>query len=320
MITSMLMFLMVALSASIQAEQAGTPEQVGETGCVFDGKLKKVSGGFEFTEGPAPDGRGRIWFTDIARSQILRCDEDGSIHTVMERTDGCNGLQFDKDGRLVACQGQKGRVVRIDPATKKITPLVTMYEDSPFITTNDLALDQHGGVYFTDPAYWRNPDSTLDEAVYYSDSGGKVTRILDGFRRPNGILLSPDMKTLYVLPAGQPELMAYSITSPGVLGKGGRLAKLEGGGDGLTCDTLGTLYITQPRSRKILVIDPDGSIIESVDVPEGPSNCTIGGTEFDTLYITARTGLYSIKLNRTGIRTAHGQESKDGSAGDDASD
>lgn len=268
------------------------------------GTPKKIQGGFSFTEGPAPDAEGNVYFTDIPEERIHVYRTDGTMEEFMGDSGRCNGLMFDKNGQLWACQGGEGRVIRIDPKTKKPTTVAAGIDGGPFLSTNDLMLDAHGGAYFTDPAFSRHPDSKVDEGVYYVGSDGKITRLVEGISRPNGILLSPDGSTLYLLPSGEKRLIAYEVRSPGKIGPGRDLAKLAGGGDGLTCDSEGNLYLTQPRQKVIVVYSPTGDQIGSVRIPEAPANVCFGGSDFDRLYVTARTSLYEVPVDKKGLAPA----------------
>lgn len=272
------------------------------------GPPTKIQGGFAFTEGPASDSDGNVYFTDIPNEKIHVIRTDGTLETFMEDSRKCNGLMFDGGGDLWACQGDEGRIIRIDMKDKSIHAVADKIDGGPFLSTNDLALDGHGGAYFTDPAYWRHPDSKVAEAAYYVDSSGAVTRIIDGLPRPNGILLSPDGSTLYLMPAGRKVLLASKVIEPGKLGPFETLAELPAGGDGLTCDTEGNLYLTQPRNRNILVLSKDGEKLTSIRIPESPANVAFGGPEMDTLYVTARTSIYAVPTNRKGLRPGENSE------------
>jgi gluconolactonase len=204
--------------------------------------------------------------------------------------------------------------VAIDPKSKEIMVLAAEYNGKKFNRPNDLVVDRAGGVYFTDPMFGSGQPNQDKMAVYYVTSDGKVTRLIDDLMRPNGVILSPDEKTLYVLPSGSPDVMSYSLISPGKLGQGKVLCKLEQadagqprGGDGLTVDTKGNLYLTQPNLQAIQVVSPDGKTLGLIRFPERPSNCTFGGKDMKTLYVTANSqsgsgSLYTVKMEATGHR------------------
>ncbi len=267
--------------------------------------VRQVADGFRFTEGPAWDGKSMLLFSDIPASRIVELLPDGTTRDFLAPSGRANGLMFDTAGYLYACQGGERRVVRVDIAGgKKITPIAERFEGKPFNSPNDLALDGRGGLYFTDPRYGRSDD--LEQpvmGVYYVDKSGAVTRVIDSLERPNGILVSPDGKTLWVAEPNRRELYRFSIDAPGKI-SGKQLvytgdAELDGGGpDGMAHDEHGNVYATYSG---IVVLDPKGKLLGRIAVPERPANCTFGGKENRTLFITARRGLYAIDL---GVRGA----------------
>lgn len=260
------------------------------------GQVTQAQTGFQFTEGPAMDAQGNIYFTDVQRSRIHKIDRQGQLTTFLENTQGMNGLMFDPRGRLIACQGGAGRIVAIDPATKAVTDIVTQFEGARFTSPNDLVIDRQGNIYFSD----RNGN-----AVYFiAATDNSVRRIITTLTLPNGLLLSLDEKTLYVL-YGSPNLVSYPINSPGQLGAPQMTAlQGNGGGDGLTVDTQGNLYITRPGINSIQVLTPAGQSLGTIAFPEAPSNCVFGGAEFKTLFVTARTSVYTARMQSIGHRFA----------------
>ncbi len=283
-------------------------------GIVADVTIVKLHTGFTFTEGPAADAKGNVYFTDVRANRIHKVDTDGRLATFLEDSKGCNGLMFDGRGRLIACQGGEGRIIAIDVATKNIEVLADHYNGKRFNAPNDLAVDRLGGVYFTDPGF-RPAEMTQDkEGVYYISKDRQVTRVLDNLPRPNGVLLSPDDKTLYVVPSGSPEVRAYPVEGPGKPGAGQPLCPLEQlpagqprGGDGLTVDTKGNLYLALPALSAIQIVSAKGTMLGLIKFPEAPANCAFGGKDMKTLFVTARTSLYALKMNTTGHRIAGGQ-------------
>jgi gluconolactonase len=277
------------------------------------GKVTAIHTGFQFTEGPAADAAGNVYFTDIPANRIHKIDLDGKLSTFLENSERANGLMVDGKGRLIACQGGAGKVIAIDPATKAITVLADKYADKRLNSPNDLVIDRQGGIYFTDPSF--GGTVTQDKmAVYYRAPDGKLTRLIDDLILPNGVILSPDEKTLYVLPSGSPDVMAYTVESPGKISKGRvfcSLAKVEGnarpGGDGMSVDTAGNLYLTHPSKSAIQVVDASGKTLGLIQVPEGPANCTFGGKDMKTLFVTARKSVYAIPMESTGHRFPAGK-------------
>lgn len=268
-------------------------------------RVRKVAGGCQFTEGPAWSPEGYLVFSDIPANRIIRLMDDGSLEDFLKPSEMANGLMFDRGGRLFACQVGARRVVRIDVRDdRKITVLADRYEDKKLNSPNDLAVDAVGGVYFTDPASRRvGPPEQPVMGVYYADSAGKVRRVVEDLERPNGILVSPDGRHLYVAEPRRSEIYRFDIVSPGKLG--GKKLFFTGdpdrdgrGPDGMAHDVHGNIYATYSG---IVVLDRAGEVLGRVAVPERPSNCTFGGKDRRTLYITARTSLYAIDTKVTGM-------------------
>ncbi len=289
----------LAFVAHSFAEDAAIPD-IGPTGPV-----KELHSGLQFTEGPADDGQGNIYFTDIPADVIYKHTKDGKLEVFLEGAGHCNGLMFDAAGKLYACS-MDGRLISIDVKTRAITPLAQEYELKRFNAPNDLVLDQHGGIYFTDP-HFRAPQPLPQKvpAVYYRAADGKVTRVATITKAPNGVILSPDEKTLYVIPSLQSEMLAYPVLGPGKLGDERVFCTLkqpEGktntGGDGLTIDTSGNLYITSALG--VQVWSAAGKYLGLIKFPQQPANVTFGGKDRKTLYATCRTGFYSAPMQAQG--------------------
>jgi gluconolactonase len=196
-------------------------------------------------------------------------------------------------------------VARIDDlATKSQTVLCDSYDGKKLNSPNDLVLDAHGGVYFTDPRYGGNePVEQPVMGVYYVSRDARVTRVIEDLERPNGILVSADGRSLFVAEPNRRELYRYPIFAPGQLGAGSLLftgdEKLDGGGpDGMSIDERGNLYATYAG---VVVLTPQGSVIGRIEIPERPSNCAFGGRENKTLFVTARTSLYAIEMRVAGL-------------------
>lgn len=276
------------------------------------GAVTKVQGGFMFTEGPAADSHGRIYFSDIPANRVYRLDDDGKASIFREPSNFSNGSMFNAQGDLISCE-MDGQVVIVSPDGKRVRPLASMYQGKRFNAPNDLVVDSTDGVYFTDP-HFKAPDPLPQgvTAVYYVGGGGLVQRLIDDLKAPNGVILSTDEKTLYVVPSGQEEVMAYPVESPGKIGKGKVFCHLKQapgqqgrGGDGLTIDTKGNLYIA--TGLGLQVFDKQGQHLGNIEVPEQPANATFGGADMQTLYITARTSLYRAEMEATGHCFARGK-------------
>jgi gluconolactonase len=269
------------------------------------GPVKKLHTGFKFTEGPAADQNGNVYFSDIPNERIHKVDPDGKLSVFREKSNRANGLMVNGKGEIVACE-MAGRVVAISRSGKGLRVLADRYDGKRFNAPNDLVIDRQGGVYFTDPTFGApRPLPQGKPAVYYIARRGKVTRLIDDLTQPNGVILSPDEKTLYVIPTGPAEMMAYPVQSPGKLGKGRVFCTLRGkdggkgtGGDGCTIDTRGNLYVTSQIG--VQVFDPKGKFQGYIPFPEQPANVTFGGKDMKTLFVTARTSLYTVRMEATG--------------------
>ena len=287
-----------------------------------------------FTEGPTADDAGNVYFTEIMNQRILRMAPGGVVTVFREPSNAANGLIIDTQGRLVACEGAamkgnavhgkshlaatavlKPRVTRTDLKTSQVEVLADGFEGKPFVGPNDVTYDSAGRLYFTD---------LTGGAVYRIDLNGKLTRLLTTpeVQRPNGISIAPDDKTLYLVEANNAEngarmIRAYDLQPDGSLKNmrvhynfyPGRSA------DGLCMDTQGNLYAaaglhqrrgtseTLDTKSGVHVIAPDGKLSRFIAVPEDTiTNCTFGGPDWKTLYITAGKGLYSFPVEIAGTR------------------
>src|SRR5262245_11831516 len=269
------------------------------------GDVKKVHGNFEFTEGPAADRQGNVFFSDVQGNKLYQVDVKGALSKLLDPSNHTNGLMVNAAGNIVACE-MDGRLIEVNPKTKEVKSLADGYEGKRFNAPNDLVIDSGGGVYFTDP-HFRAPMPLPQgvRAFYYRAPDGRVTRLGVVEAAPNGIILSPDEKTLYVIPSGQAEMLAYPVEAPGKIGQQRvyctlkqAAGKTNGGGDGLTIDTKGNLYITSALG--VQVFDPQGKLLGIIEFPEQPANCDFGGKDYKTLYVTARTSLYAVPMEATG--------------------
>ena len=260
-------------------------------------KAEKLAGGFRFTEGPAADAQGNIFFSDIPNNRIHKWSLDGRLLTFRENSGRSNGLYFDKDGNLLACEGGGRRLVSIDPQGR-VTVLTEKYENKRFNSLNDLWIDPKGGTYFTDPRYGPRDDLEQDgEHVYYlSTDHKKIIRVIDDMVRPNGIIGTPDGKLLYVTDHGGKKTFVYTINKDATLSNKKLFA--PEGSDGMTIDNEGNVYLT---TDVVAVYNKNGQKIETIEVPEQPANVSFGGKDKRTLFITARTSLYSVRMRVKGL-------------------
>ncbi|GAB4150058.1 MAG: SMP-30/gluconolactonase/LRE family protein [Planctomycetaceae bacterium] len=255
-------------------------------------KPKKLAGGFKFTEGPATDKDGNVYFTDIPNSLILKWSTNGKLTVFRKNSGRANGLFFDKKGNLLACEGGNRRVTSISP-DGKVTVLAAKYNGRKFNSPNDLWISPDGGIYFTDPRYGSQDGLEQDgfHVYYISPDRKKVIRILDNLKKPNGIIGTKDGKRLYVTDPGANKTYVYNIGPHGTLS--GRKLFCSQGSDGMTLDEKGNLYLTRGA---VQVYNPHGKKIAELKFPEAPANVTFGGKDRKTLFVTARTGFYSLRM------------------------
>ncbi|MFC1765284.1 SMP-30/gluconolactonase/LRE family protein [Planctomycetota bacterium] len=265
---------------------------------IADGaELIKVADGFQFTEGGARDAQGHVYFTDLRNNRIHKWDhKTGQITTFKEDSRSANGCWLDDQGNLIVAEGQ-GRALAIIKADGSRTTLVSQYQGKKFNSPNDLWGDKQGGIYFTDPHYGRGRDEMeLDgEHVYYLASDRKtLTRVADDLVRPNGIIGSLDGKTLYVADAGAKKTYAYDIGADGSLSN--KRLFIPEGSDGLTLDAKGNLYLTNTAVR---IFNASGTFLEQIEVPR-PTNVCFAGADGKTLFITARSTVYTLRMKVQG--------------------
>ncbi len=273
---------------------------------IADGaKLQKLGDGYAFTEGPAADRDGNVFFTDQPNDRIVRWDAaTGELTDWLKPAGRSNGMYFDRDGNLLTCADDENQLWSIRP-DKQVTVLIKDFNGKLLNGPNDLWIRPDGNLYFTDPLYrrpyWRR-DPAMQQAgqhVYYLDrKSGKVTPVATDLTQPNGVIGTPDGKTLYVADIGARKTYAYAIQPGGTLTDKQLFCEL--GSDGMTLDTEGNVYLT---GRGVSVFDRTGKKIEQIDVPEGwTANVTFGGKDRDLLFITASKAVYGLKLRVKGAQ------------------
>lgn len=263
-------------------------------GLLIDGQnWELVSDGHTFTEGPAADVAGNLYYTDVFRSKIHRLKPDGSSEVFVDQAFGTNGLMFGPDGRLFGCQNGQKRIVAFDSAGEATTIV-------DGVLSNDLVVNREGGIYFTDPVGHR---------IWYIAPGGEKRVVDKGMEYPNGLILSPDQATLYVVDMKDTRLWAFRVEANGDLGLKQPFGDLQipdgrpdAGADGMSIDSSGRVYVATQIG--VQVFDPQGRLVGVIERPQGGwlANLTFGGPELDTLYVTSATRVYKRKINARGIR------------------
>jgi gluconolactonase len=264
-------------------------------------KVTKAAGGYAFTEGPAVAPDGRVFFTDQPNDKIDVWSENGTITTFLHPCERSNGMYFNKKGELVACADLHNRLVVFSMDGKQRT-IAENYNGQPLNAPNDLWIAPNGGIYFSDPYYardyWEPGRKEVQDkrSVYYLNPEGKVIRVIDDYKQPNGLIGTPDGKTLYVSDINDSKIWKYTINTNGTLS--GKTLFAPEGSDGMTIDDQGNVYLS---NKYVSIFDKTGKKIASIEVPEMPSNLCFGGKKRNILFITARTSVYTLNMKVKGV-------------------
>jgi gluconolactonase len=285
--------------------------------------LQKLAGDFIFTEGPACDSEGNVYFTDQPNDRILKWSVEGKLSTFLHPCGRANGLSFDPEGYLWACADERNELWRID-RSGKATTVVKDHKGKLLNGPNDVWVRPNrvaavkgrsatppdvgdlqeipGGLYFTDPyyrrSYWKRGPKEMEECVYYlAPDHRRLMRVIDDLKQPNGIIGTPDGQLLYVADIGAGKTYRYRILANGTLTQKKLFCDL--GSDGMTIDNQGNIYLT---GKGVTVYSPAGEKIEHIDVPEKWSaNVCFGGKDRKTLFITASEGFYGLQMAVHGV-------------------
>ena len=288
-------------------------------------KLERLFDGCTFAEGGCADADGNFYFSDCPNNRIfVYRPATGATEVWDEASARANGMGFDREGRLhVCCDGKDGgaHAVRRYEKDGSITTLASHYDGKKLNGPNDLCFDSAGRIYFTDPRYGYTDDveqfrpaleSQAQEycmAVYRIDLDDSLTRIINDAEFPNGILITPDAQTLYLVdhnpnPGGIRTLIAYDLADDGTWQRRSVLADFGSGygGDGMALDIEGNIYLTAGEGdlAGIHIFAPDGTKLGHIPTGEIPGNCAFGGPDLKTLYVAASSSLYRIRLNIQG--------------------
>jgi len=282
-------------------------QNTGETSPIIapDAKLEKLSGDFEFTEGPTADKDGNVFFTDQPNNRIMKWSVDGKLSEFLKPAGRANGMFFDAHGNLIACADEKAELWSITPDGKH-TVLAHEYDGKIINSSNDVWVRPDQALYFTDPFYKREwwdydkPPQGTEQVYFLSADRKTLKRVTTDLAQPNGIIGTPDGKTLFVADIKAGKTYAYDIQPDGTLTN--KRLRCELGSDGMTLDAEGNLYLT---GKGVTVFDKNGKKLEQIAVPENwTANVCFGGKDHQTLFITASKGLYSIQMRVKGANAA----------------
>ncbi len=302
-LTTFVLLLSVIVS-SARADEKTSLIATGE-------KVQKLAGDMKFTEGPAwIPAKQMLVFSDIPNSKLMQWKAGVGL-SVFRPSEQSNGNILDLEGRLISCQHAARNLVRTE-ADGTLTVLTDKYDGKRFNSPNDVAVKSDGTLWFTDPPWGlTGPAEIPGHWVFKLDPAtGQVEPVVKDLAMPNGINFSPDESRLYIADTGghpkHPDpafhklpgtITCYEVSPDGKLGK--KLFTIEHGSDGMTVDVQGNLYTTHGG---VTVYNADGKLLEKIEVPEGPANVTFGGEDYQTLFITARTSLYSVRMKNAGAK------------------
>lgn len=296
---SFLLLLLVTSFQSTKAQDATSNPNSDDFTC---GPLQLINHDFAFTEGPVSDKAGNVFFTDQPNNRIWEYDIKGQLSIFMEPAGRANGMDFDQKGNLVVCADEHNEIWSIGRDKKKEV-LLKSYNGKLLNGPNDLWIDAHGGIYFTDPyyqrKYWTRKSTEQDKpCVYYLPKGAKkAIRVSELLQKPNGLVGSADGRYLYVADIEGHKIYRFET------GKKGRLTNpvvlIDQGADGITADQNGHLYLS---GNGVFVFNSEGQLLKHIPVDEPwVANLGFGGKEHKQLFITASKGLYVLPTNQTGL-------------------
>jgi len=296
-----LLFILIMISDS-NAQTNNNNSQNDSNAVVADGAtLQLISNQFSFTEGPATDKAGNVFFTDQPNNKIWKYDVNGKLSVFLSPSGRSNGMFFDNDGNLISCADEHNQLWSISPGGK-VTVLVKGFHGHLFNGPNDVFVTPAGAIYFTDPyyqrSYWTRKAPDLDgQKVYFLKGKNDAVVVIDDLKKPNGIVGTPDGKYLYVADIEGNKTYKYVIAEDGMLKD--QKVFTDQGSDGMTIDNKGNIYLT---GNGVTVYNPEGKKIEHIDVPaKWTGNITFWGKERNYLFITASENVFIIKMKVKGV-------------------
>ena len=308
LISALFLSLACLIATNGHAQNTRATETIAEAipGVIAEGtRIEVVKDGFKNTEGPIAFPDGGLLFTENVTDTIFRVHPSGSVTVFMEDTHGGNALAFDPMGRLIATRRtpEYQGVMVIHPRGKEAI-LSDKIDGKPLDRPNDLVLDKKGGIYFTDPA---------PHSVYYVTPAGRTIQVADGIERPNGVILSPDERVLYVNDTEGEYMFAFDVRQDGTLRNRRHFFKylkvtkepgrIVSGADGMAIDSEGRIYSTS--NGGVDVLSPQGQLLGTMPVGtpggRGPQNLAFSGPDKKTLYILGRGGVFKAQMLSQGF-------------------
>ena len=259
-----------------------------------DLKIDRVSAGHKFTEGPVWSPEGFLLFSDVPNDKILKFVPGKGTQPYRDNSNGANGNGIDDKGRLLSCESRTRRLVRETKGQMEV--LAEKWNGTPLNAPNDITIRKDGHVWFTDPAFGEQSDKKQMDyyGVYHVTPKGVVEQLLKMKTRPNGITLSPNGKILYISNSDERNVRAYDADAKGALtNERIFVSGVDGSPDGIKTDEKGNVYVT---GNEIFIYSPQGKLLRGIKTPEVPRNLCFGDGDFQTLYVTAFTSVYRIRM------------------------
>lgn len=281
--------------------------------------ISVLADGFGFTEGPVWDAAGGdLIFSDIAKSQQWRWSDKGGCRVFRMPSNQANGNALDHLGRVISCEHASSQLVRHEHEGKWVRVLASHYMGKALNSPNDVVVDRQGRIWFTDPTFGRirpqlgvlrEPELSF-QGVFRIDPDASIHLVADDFNQPNGLCFSPDESLLYVNDSWEMEIRVFEVAGDGTLKAGRRFAQVSGQGegvpDGMKVDAFGNVFCNGPGG--VHVFDSDGTCLGLIAVPEKSANFCFGGTDLQTLFITASTSVYRLRTETRGPAGARSPE------------
>jgi len=289
-------FLLALVSACLAAQ---TTQNTAEIPKWADVQITTAASGFRFTEGPAWSRDGFLLFSDVPNNRIVKLAPGKETAIFRENTNGANGNIFDLLGRLYTCESRTRRVIRT-LKNGDVEVLADKWEGKRLNAPNDIVVRRDGHIYFTDPAFGEQADTReLDfYGVYHIDPKGHMSLIAKPAGRPNGITLTANGRILYVANSDEHNVRAYDVDHKGdVSGERVAISGIDGVPDGIRTDVNGNVYVA---ANGVAIYNSRGKLLSTIPMPETPANCAFGDPDLQTLYVTARTSVYRVRLNVKG--------------------
>lgn len=274
-----------------------------------DARAERLGTGFIFTEGPVWNAAGHfLLFSDMPGDHLRRHSDADGITTFRQPCHKSNGLAYDHQGRLLVCEHASSRVTRTEADGSSIT-LASHYQGRELNSPNDIVVRSDGALYFSDPIYGRmdhygvKRDAELAfKGVYRIDPGGSLALLADDFEQPNGLCFSADERRLFVNDTARGHIRVFDVAADGSVSGGAIWASLTGDGpgapDGMKVDVAGNIYCCGPGGIHILA--PDATCLGVLGLPEGAANLCWGDSDLRSLYVTATTSLYRVRMRQPG--------------------